>query len=78
MTVERSFLIYRDDLLAASETFIRLQAESLSHFCPHYVGLRRLPGLTLPESKVHLISREGIIGGLQRAHFRLLGPGQRL
>ena len=78
MTSEPSVLIYRDDLLAASETFIRLQAESLSHFCPHYVCLRRLQGLTLPESRVHLISREGIIGGLQRARFRLLGLSQRL
>jgi glycosyltransferase involved in cell wall biosynthesis len=78
MTSEQSVLIYRDDLLGASETFIRLQAESLSHFCPHYVGLRRLPGLPLTESRTHLISREGILGSLQRARFRLLGPSQRL
>lgn len=78
MTSEPSVLIYRDDLLGASETFIPLQAESLRHFCPHYVGLRRLPGLLLPESRLHLMSREGIFGGLQRARFRLLGPSQRL
>jgi glycosyltransferase involved in cell wall biosynthesis len=78
MTSEPSVLIYRDDLLGFSESFIRLQAESLSNFCPHYIGLRRLPGLLLPESRLHLMSREGIFGGLQRARFRLLGPSQRL
>jgi glycosyltransferase involved in cell wall biosynthesis len=78
MSSEQSVLIYRDDLLPASETFIPSQAESLGHFCPRYVGLRRLPSLPLPESRVHLIGRNGILGRLQRARFKLLGPSQRV
>jgi glycosyltransferase involved in cell wall biosynthesis len=78
MTSEQSVLIYRDDLLPASETFIPLQAESLGNFCPHYVGLRRLPSLPLAESRVHLISRKGMLGKLQRARFKLLGPSRQL
>ena len=78
MTSEQSVLIYRDDLLPASETFIPLQAESLDNFRPHYVGLRRLPSLPLTKSRVHLISRKGTLGKLQRARFKLLGPSRQL
>ena len=73
MTRSQQFIVYRDGLLAGSETFILAQSESLPHFQPFYVGLRRRPGLTLPETRVHIISSDGFAGKLQRARFRQLG-----
>ncbi len=74
MTRSEQFIVYRNELLAGSETFILGQSESLPHFQPFYVGLRSRPGLSLPEMRVHIISGEGLAGKLQRARFRLLGP----
>jgi len=42
------------------------------------VGLRRTPGLSLPEDRLHIISRTGYIGKAQRARFKLLGPNAEL
>jgi CobQ/CobB/MinD/ParA nucleotide binding domain len=55
VTRSQQFIVYRDELLAGSETFILGQSESLPHFQPFYVGLRRRPGLTLPETRVHIV-----------------------
>lgn len=78
MTRSEQFIVYRNELLAGSETFILGQSESLPHFQPFYVGLRSRPGLSLPEMRVHIISGEGLAGKLQRARFRLLGPSRQL
>ena len=78
MSSERSILIYRDELLGASETFISAQAESLSHFRPFYLGLRQIPGLPLPQGRFHFVSRDGLAGKLKRACFRMFGPGVML
>jgi colanic acid/amylovoran biosynthesis glycosyltransferase len=74
MNSNRTVIVYRHTLLSPSETFIRGQMESLSRFRPLYVCLRRMPRLGLPESRVHLLCRNGIVGKVQRARFRLLGP----
>jgi glycosyltransferase involved in cell wall biosynthesis len=78
MSSNQSFIIYRDELLGASETFIPAQAESLKHFCPFYLGLHRAPGLSLPDQRTHFISRDGLAGKLKRIQFKLLGPGMAL
>ena len=70
-------IIYRDELLGESETFIQAQAESLLRFEAFYIGLRRRPGLRLPESRTRIISGE-TFGKVQRARFKLLGPSRRL
>ena len=36
-----NLIIYRDELLLPSETFVLTQGESLRHFRPYYVGLRK-------------------------------------
>jgi glycosyltransferase involved in cell wall biosynthesis len=41
--VPRRIVIYRNELLPVSETFIRSQADALQRHVPVYVGLRRLP-----------------------------------
>jgi glycosyltransferase involved in cell wall biosynthesis len=78
VTSRRTFIVYREDLLGASETFVRGQAESLSRFEPFYVGLRRRFGLNLPESRVHIVGGDGLAGKLQRARFKLAGPSPPL
>ncbi len=44
--------VYRHDLLAASETFIREQAARLCGYQAFFAGLRRVPGLELPDERV--------------------------
>ncbi|MCU1340703.1 MAG: glycosyl transferase group 1 [Candidatus Acidoferrum typicum] len=78
MTSRQALIVYRDELLGASETFVLGQAESLSSFQPFYVGLRGRSGLSLPESRFHIVGRDGLIGKLQRARFKLLGPNPSL
>src|ERR1700722_3161518 len=74
----QNFVVYREDLLGVSETFFLGQAESLPHFRPFYVGLRRRSGLTLPESQLHIVGGEGLAGKIQRARFKLAGPSRQL
>ncbi len=78
MSSSRNFIIYRDDLLGASETFIPAQAESLNRFRPFYLGLRQIPGLPLPQGRFHFISRAGLAGKVKVAHFRFGGPSATL
>jgi colanic acid/amylovoran biosynthesis glycosyltransferase len=78
MSSNHTIIVYRDELIGVSETFIRAQAESLKRFRPFFVGLRRRPGLRLPIDQVEIISRPGLPGKLQRARFRLLGPSPSL
>lgn len=78
MTPVHNFIVYREDLLGASETFVVGQAESMPRFQPFYVGLRRRPGLGLPESRVHIVGGNNFYGKLQRARFKLAGPSSRL
>lgn len=65
-----NILVYREDLLGASETFILSQAEALQNFQPIYVGLREVPGLKLP------VERRVMIGGnrLAAARLKTIGP----
>jgi colanic acid/amylovoran biosynthesis glycosyltransferase len=78
MESSRSLIVYRDELLWASETFILTQAGSLTRFNPFYVGLRRRPGLQLPEERQHIISGDGFLGRAQSVRFRLAGPSKAL
>ncbi|MGA2074192.1 MAG: glycosyltransferase [Terriglobia bacterium] len=78
MNSKRTIIVYRDELLGVSETFIRAQAESLRRFHSFFVGLRHRAGLSLPENRVHVISPPGLVGKFQRARFKLLGPSLSL
>ena len=73
-TLSSLVVVYRDTLLPPSETFIRAQAESLSRFRTLYVGLRRTAGLSLPESRVRILCKPGIVGKAQRICYKLFGP----
>jgi colanic acid/amylovoran biosynthesis glycosyltransferase len=78
MQARRTLIVYRDELLGPSETFIRAQGESLDRFRALYVGARRTAGLQLPDLRVHIMSEDGWVGRLQRARFKLLGPSAAL
>ena len=54
-----AILIYRDELLRPSETFIRQQAEALRRFTPYYVGAAVDPALPLPSDRVRLLHAGG-------------------
>jgi glycosyltransferase involved in cell wall biosynthesis len=55
----RRILIYRKELLAASETFIAGQAASLKRYSPWFAGLKREPGgLTLDPARVLSLTTE--------------------
>jgi colanic acid/amylovoran biosynthesis glycosyltransferase len=78
MDSRKTVILYRDELLGTSETFIRAQAESLSRFQAFYLGLRRIPGLEIPIARSHIVSRKGLWGKIKRARFKLLGAGASL
>ncbi len=50
--MKKIVLIYRNYLLQSSETFIQAQTRSLNRYDSLYVGLRTVPGLSLPSEKV--------------------------
>jgi glycosyltransferase involved in cell wall biosynthesis len=67
-----SLFIYRDDLLAASETFILSQGESVGAFRAVYIGLKRVPGLEVPKDRCVLLAT-GHYKRLKAAHLKLFG-----
>ncbi|MGB3614292.1 MAG: glycosyltransferase, partial [Elainellaceae cyanobacterium] len=68
----KSALIYCDDLLAYSATFVRSQAEALQEFVPHYAGIQRVEGLPLPAERT-LVVDAGRLGKLWKLSYKLQG-----
>lgn len=54
--MKRNLIIYHEDLLTYSETFILGQAESLRRFTPYYAGLRRVGELETPPGRTIVVS----------------------
>ena len=77
MNGEIPIVVYRDGLLAYSETFVRDQAEGLEHFTPYYAGSRRVEGLDLPEERTMVVNGGGPLGKVAEAIYKLRGsaPG---
>ncbi len=73
MVIKPVVLIYRNFLLKPSETFVRSQAETLQHFLPHYVGLRLVQGLMLPEERTLIVNRGGLLGKMREVSTKLRG-----
>jgi colanic acid/amylovoran biosynthesis glycosyltransferase len=70
-TYKQKVIFYRDHLLPASETFIRAQGEGLRHFEPHYVGMRPVNGILLPEDRTHLLNNGSAWGYFQEYSLKL-------
>jgi glycosyltransferase involved in cell wall biosynthesis len=73
--VKSTVLIYRSELLPASETFIAAQAHALRQFAPCFAGLQRIPtGLKLDaEETVVLTRHDSFSDKLRRRLFLLSG-----
>lgn len=69
-------LIFRNELLPISETFIRAQASALKNFSAQYAGLRLSPRrLPLPEDAIVLTSDDGRQGRLLELLYKFTGFG---
>jgi glycosyltransferase involved in cell wall biosynthesis len=62
--------IYRHELLAATETFIRSQAQAMGTFEPIYIGLRTIAGLDLPADRV-VVAESGSVPRIRSTALRL-------
>jgi glycosyltransferase involved in cell wall biosynthesis len=69
-------IIYRDDLLFPSESFIRTQGEALQSFQPFYVGLRRNGPLELPKERVVLLTSSPARAKYERRWFTWMQPSR--
>jgi glycosyltransferase involved in cell wall biosynthesis len=69
-------LIFRARLLPLSETFIRSQAEWMKRFAPFFVGIKRVPGLSLPADSSWIANSTGLLGIPQELRYRAFGPGR--
>ena len=77
LALNNNLVIYRDELLGASETFILRQGEALHDFRPVYVGLRSVDGLRVPDERRELLIGPGKLNRARRAFCTLFGPSQR-
>ncbi|CAM3482924.1 glycosyltransferase [Saccharibacillus sp. WB 17] len=75
---EMPVLIYRDQILPPSETFIKSQAERFESFDSYFMGSRLVPGLQLQADKQIIINTGGVAGRRKELEFKLMGPGRRL
>lgn len=73
MPIKPAVLIYRNNLLPPSETFVQKQAEALQRFTPFYVGSRRVQGLQLPEARTLAVNQGGPLGLAREVSYKLWG-----
>lgn len=68
-----ALVIYRDQLLPASQTFVLGQAEALRRFRPFYVGSRLVKDLDVPGNRLIVLHRDGPWGYAREIGFKVLG-----
>ncbi|NJM68812.1 MAG: glycosyltransferase [Scytonema sp. RU_4_4] len=73
MLSQPTVLIYRNNLLPPSETFVQNQAEALRRFTPFYVGSRRVQGLQLPNERTFAVNQGGLLGLTREVSYKLWG-----
>jgi colanic acid/amylovoran biosynthesis glycosyltransferase len=71
-------IIYRDQLLPFSETFILNQADSLQVYAPIFVGRKRVSGVDLADRDVELVSNGGQSGRIREALYLCGLPPKQL
>lgn len=74
--MRRNLIVYRDDLLFPSESFIRTQGEALKSFRTFYVGLRRNGPVELPEDRVVLLTSGPTRAKFERRWFTWKEPSR--
>jgi len=78
MNCKDNIVVYRNDLLRPSETFIQSQSRSLRRFNCFYVGTRRVEGLLLPEEKVITVDGPRLSQKMNGIIYKLTGFSSRL
>ncbi len=73
-----NIVIYHEDLLAYSETFILTQAEALRQFRAYYVGTRRAEGLSTPPERTIVLNDRPVTGRLAELCYKATGFSPRL
>ncbi len=68
-----NIVIYHEDLLAYSETFILSQAESVQRFTPHYVGTRRVTGIETPRERTMVLNDHSPLGRARELTYKATG-----
>ncbi len=66
-------LIFKDQLLPFSETFILESTRLLKRFTPYFVGVRRVKGIALPPERVFILNGGGWKGFAEMLIFRATG-----
>ena len=73
-TSQGTIVVFRIQLLPASETFIVAQAAAMRRFTPFFVGWRRTAGIDLPQDTSWTVDGGGFKGKLRELRFRYVGP----
>ncbi len=71
-------LIYVNQLLGNSQTFIKSHVDNLVRYQGYYVAGRRVNGLAIDERRVFAVNQGGIYGRFAEALFRTLGVCPRM
>jgi colanic acid/amylovoran biosynthesis glycosyltransferase len=71
--IKPKVIIYSDQLLGATETFVQAQTSALSEFEPVYAGSRRVTGLDLRNDQILLLNQGGFWGNFRELSFKLTG-----
>ena len=71
--IKPKVIIYSDQLLGATETFVQAQTSALSEFEPVYAGSRRVTGLDLRNDQILLLNQGGFWGNCRELSFKLTG-----
>ena len=71
-------LVYLNDLLAGSMTFIKSHVDKLTRFRGYYVGSRRVRGIDVGVDKSVVVNRGGVTGFLEELMFRSAGFAPRM
>jgi colanic acid/amylovoran biosynthesis glycosyltransferase len=73
-TSQGTIVVFRIQLLPASETFIVAQAAAMRRYTPFFVGWRRMAGIDLPQDTSWTVDGGGFKGKLRELRFRYVGP----
>lgn len=68
-----TILIYRDQILAPSETFIKSQSEQMKEFDVCFMGSRKVTGLELNQEQLLVNQQNNLAGKIKEGIFKLSG-----
>lgn len=72
MNNQPTAIIYKQQLLPYSETFVQNQAEALQNFQPYYVGSRILKnGLSTPKERTLVVNQGGLLGKIDEINSKI-------